>query len=168
MPGSEVKAFLVSHPLVLYRILEAEARRLRTASAGAPDANGSPHGPGAALPGYLPIAEHGIIGDLHTVGARGHRRDDRLVLLPAFRLAERVRRDPRPPQRGGYYRDRARRPTSWTPKQLYFPDTNVLITRFLTQDGVGEVQDFMPIHDAPGSVYRHRLDPARDRRPRAS
>ena len=49
------------------------------------------------------------------------------------------------------------RPRGWMPKQLYFPDTNVLITRFLTRAGVGEVQDFMPIHDAPGSVFRHRL-----------
>jgi hypothetical protein len=32
---------------------------------------------------YLPIAEHGLIGDLHTVALVGHRRDDRLVLLPA-------------------------------------------------------------------------------------
>ena len=59
-------------------------------------------------------------------------------------------------QRGGYYRI-APAAEGWTPKQLYFPDTNVLITRFLTRDGVGEVQDFMPIHEAPGSVYRHRL-----------
>ena len=59
-------------------------------------------------------------------------------------------------QRGGYYRI-APTTEDWTPKQLYFPDTNVLITRFLTRDGVGEVQDFMPIHDSPGSVFRHRL-----------
>jgi CRP/FNR family transcriptional regulator, cyclic AMP receptor protein len=32
VPGAEVQAFLVSHPLVTYRILQAEARRLRTAS----------------------------------------------------------------------------------------------------------------------------------------
>jgi CRP/FNR family cyclic AMP-dependent transcriptional regulator len=32
VPGSEVQDFLVSHPQVLYRILKAEARRLRTAS----------------------------------------------------------------------------------------------------------------------------------------
>ncbi len=30
-------------------------------------------------------------------------------------------------------------------KQLYWPDTNVLITRFLCHDGVGELQDFMPV-----------------------
>jgi CRP/FNR family transcriptional regulator, cyclic AMP receptor protein len=32
VPGAEVRDFLVSHPLVTYRILQAEARRLRTAS----------------------------------------------------------------------------------------------------------------------------------------
>src|SRR5580693_6996656 len=30
-------------------------------------------------------------------------------------------------------------------KQLYFPDTNVLLTRFLSSEGVGEVTDFMPV-----------------------
>jgi GH15 family glucan-1,4-alpha-glucosidase len=32
-----------------------------------------------------------------------------------------------------------------TSKQLYWPDTNVLVTRFFTPDGVAEVGDFMPI-----------------------
>jgi GH15 family glucan-1,4-alpha-glucosidase len=32
-----------------------------------------------------------------------------------------------------------------TGKQLYWPDTNVLLTRFFTPDGVGEITDFMPI-----------------------
>jgi CRP-like cAMP-binding protein len=36
VPGPEVEAFLVAHPQVMYRILKAEARRLRTASAWAP------------------------------------------------------------------------------------------------------------------------------------
>jgi GH15 family glucan-1,4-alpha-glucosidase len=31
-------------------------------------------------------------------------------------------------------------------RQLYFPDTNVLITRFLSSDGVGEIADFMPVY----------------------
>ena len=57
--------------------------------------------------------------------------------------------------RGGFY---ALRPTGddWTSKQLYFPDTNVLITRFYTHGGIGEVQDFMPIEPQPG-MHRHRL-----------
>ena len=40
-------------------------------------------------------------------------------------------------------------------KQLYLPDTNVLITRFLSPDGVAEVHDFMPIHRDPH--HRRRL-----------
>ncbi len=42
-------------------------------------------------------------------------------------------------------------------KQLYWPDTNVLITRFLSSDGVVEIEDFMPCGDAPaarGAVER--------------
>jgi GH15 family glucan-1,4-alpha-glucosidase len=30
-------------------------------------------------------------------------------------------------------------------KQLYIPDTNVLLTRFLSDDGVAEISDFMPV-----------------------
>jgi GH15 family glucan-1,4-alpha-glucosidase len=44
----------------------------------------------------------------------------------------------------------------WSSKQLYLPDTNVLITRFLTPDGVGEVQDFMP-PQGTGETARHLL-----------
>ena len=104
---------------------------------------------------YLPIAEHGLIGDLHTVALVGDERDDRLVLLPA--------RSTRPvcsdrswtANRGGFF---SLRPdgVEWAAKQLYFPDTNVLITRFLTESGVGEVQDFMPI-ERQGAMHRHRL-----------
>ncbi len=32
-------------------------------------------------------------------------------------------------------------------KQLYLPDTNVLLTRFLSEDGVGEITDFMPVEE---------------------
>jgi len=33
-------------------------------------------------------------------------------------------------------------------KQLYWPDTNVLLTRFLSPDGVGEIEDYMPVGPA--------------------
>jgi len=110
---------------------------------------------GGGLPGYLPIAEHGIIGDLHTAALVGTDGTIDWYCCPHFdspsvfgAILDR--------QRGGYYRI-APAGDNWTPKQLYFPDTNVLITRFLTREGVGEVQDFMPVHDAPGSIFRHRL-----------
>ena len=58
--------------------------------------------------------------------------------------------------RGGHF---ALRPADgeWQNKQLYFPDTNVLITRFLTPGGVGEVQDFMPVGKVMGGAHRDRL-----------
>ena len=42
----------------------------------------------------------------------------------------------------------------FTCKQLYWPDTNVLITRFFSPDGVGEVTDYMPV-GAPESGHGH-------------
>ena len=42
-------------------------------------------------------------------------------------------------------------------RQLYFPDTAILITRFMTPDGVGEVIDFMPVQDPQRATDRHRL-----------
>jgi GH15 family glucan-1,4-alpha-glucosidase len=42
-------------------------------------------------------------------------------------------------------------------RQLYLPDTNVLLTRFLMPDGVGEVQDFMPAARSGAAAHRHRL-----------
>src|SRR5579859_7481530 len=40
-------------------------------------------------------------------------------------------------------------------KQLYFPDTNVLVTRFLVDSGVAEVSDYMPVGRA-AERYRRR------------
>ena len=45
--------------------------------------------------------------------------------------------------RGGHFRIRPTG-TGYTVKQLYLPDTAVLVTRFLTEAGVGELLDFMP------------------------
>jgi GH15 family glucan-1,4-alpha-glucosidase len=103
--------------------------------------------------GYLPIEQHGIIGDLHTVALVGTdgtidwycpERFDAPSVFAAILDAE----------KGGYFRV-APVNGEHTTKQLYFPDTNVLITRFLTPHGVGEVQDFMPIHRDPH--HRRRL-----------
>ena len=41
-------------------------------------------------------------------------------------------------------------------KQLYFPDTAVLITRFMTADGVGEVHR-LHAHRGQRATDRHRL-----------
>jgi pentatricopeptide repeat protein len=91
---------------------------------------------------YLPIAEHGIIGDLRSIALVGTDGTIDWYCCPRFDspsvFASILDHDG-----GGYYRLAPTADSST--KQLYFPDTNVLITRFLTQEGVGEVEDFMPI-----------------------
>ena len=102
---------------------------------------------------YAPIEDHGIIGDLHSVALVTQDgtidwyccpRFDSPSIFGAILDAE----------RGGFYRIRPTRLDART-KQLYLPDTNVLITRFLCESGVGEVIDFMPIGRAEED--RHRL-----------
>src|SRR3954464_15222512 len=104
---------------------------------------------------YLPIAEHGLVGDLHSVALVGTNGTIDWYCCPSFDSPS-VFGSILDKGRGGFY---ALRPTSadWDSKQLYFPDTNVLITRFFTSDGVGEVQDFMPIDKAEMTLHRHRL-----------
>jgi GH15 family glucan-1,4-alpha-glucosidase len=45
----------------------------------------------------------------------------------------------------------------FTRTQLYFPDTAVLVTRFMTEAGVGELTDFMPVTSGGTATTRHRL-----------
>jgi GH15 family glucan-1,4-alpha-glucosidase len=43
-------------------------------------------------------------------------------------------------------------------KQLYLPDTNILLTRFLSDSGVVELTDFMPIlAGKKGEIYAHQI-----------
>jgi GH15 family glucan-1,4-alpha-glucosidase len=56
--------------------------------------------------------------------------------------------------RGGCFELAATVPA--TTRQFYHPDTNVLITRFFAEEGVGEIQDFMPVGGA-AETRRHRL-----------
>ncbi|MEV5147302.1 glycoside hydrolase family 15 protein [Streptomyces sp. NPDC052727] len=112
-------------------------------------------GNGPRSPRYLPIAEHGLIGDLRTVALVGSNGTIDWYCCPAFD-APSVFAAILDAERGGCF-ELAAAVTART-KQFYFPDTNVLITRFFTEDGVGEVQDYMPIAgEEPGDAGRHRL-----------
>jgi GH15 family glucan-1,4-alpha-glucosidase len=104
---------------------------------------------------YLPIAEHGIIGDLHSVALAGTDGTIDWYCCPAFDSPS-VFASILDREKGGYYRI-APLDEGWTPKQLYFPDTNVLVTRFLAAHGVGELQGFMPIPRSGEERHRHRL-----------
>jgi GH15 family glucan-1,4-alpha-glucosidase len=59
-------------------------------------------------------------------------------------------------RRGGRFSLAPRDPEHKT-RQLYLPDTNVLITRFLSGDGVAEVQDFMPVETTRRPLRSQRI-----------
>ncbi|MEU8265730.1 glycoside hydrolase family 15 protein [Sphaerisporangium sp. NPDC049002] len=104
--------------------------------------------------GYLPIADHGLIGDLRTVALVGTNGTIDWYCCPRFD-APSVFASILDADRGGSFELAADVPART--KQFYFPDTNVLITRFFAADGVAEIQDFMPIADDSREVDRHRL-----------
>jgi GH15 family glucan-1,4-alpha-glucosidase len=102
--------------------------------------------------GYLPIEHHGVIGDLHTVALVGNEgtidwfcpgRFDAPSLFGAILDHE----------KGGSF---AIQPVEeeFTTKQLYLPGTAVLLTRFFTETGVGEIVDFMPLAPNNCSIVR--------------
>ncbi len=110
---------------------------------------------------YQPIDHYGIIGNMYTtalVGRNGsidwlcfpnhdspsvfgaildHKKGGRFIIEPKCATQE--------------ARDRIKT------KQLYWPATNVLITRFLADDGVGEIIDFMPVGLREDEIGYHSL-----------
>src|ERR1700760_3585323 len=91
---------------------------------------------------YLPIAEHGLIGDLRTAAMVGSDGSIDWFCCPRFD-SPRVFGAILDNATGGRWTIAPAVPA--TGRQFYAPDSNVLITRFLTDAGVVEVQDFMPL-----------------------
>ena len=102
--------------------------------------------------GYLPIEDHGVIGDLHTAALVGTDGTIDWLCMPAFDSPS-VFCSILDDEKGGHF---SLHPVEYIrSQQLYLPDTNVLLTRFLASDGMAEVLDFMPILE--GNEERHRL-----------
>jgi GH15 family glucan-1,4-alpha-glucosidase len=102
------------------------------------------------------IAEHGLIGDLQTAALVATDGTIDWYCCPRFDSPSVFARilDHR---RGGYFRV-APESEDCVVKQLYFPDTAVLITRFMSEEGVAELVDFMPIPENPKvATDRHRI-----------
>lgn len=103
---------------------------------------------------YPLIEDHGLIGDLQTAALVTTDATIDWFCCPRFdspsvfgSLLDR--------RKGGHSTVRPAAET-YTTKQLYHPDTAVLVTRFMTEAGAGEVVDFMPV---TGTIAtgRHRL-----------
>lgn len=94
---------------------------------------------------YQPIENHGVIGDLHSVALVCQNGAVDFLCFPDFDSPT-VFAALLDSRKGGHF--------SLTPaaaelrsRQMYLPDTNVLLTRFLCRQGVGELTDFMPVDE---------------------
>ncbi|HVQ76540.1 MAG TPA: glycoside hydrolase family 15 protein [Candidatus Binatia bacterium] len=103
---------------------------------------------------YQPIEHYGIIGNLHTAALVGMNGSIDWLCLPRFdspSVFGAILDD----GRGGRFRicpSREGQPfEDIRQKQFYWPDTNILITRFLHPDGIGEIEDYMPVGGAGGA-----------------
>ncbi|WDT69227.1 MAG: DUF5911 domain-containing protein [Candidatus Manganitrophus sp.] len=94
---------------------------------------------------YQPIENYGLIGDMHTAALVGIDGSIDWYCFPHFDspslfaaiLDDRI---------GGRFKIApAEPPEKIRSRQAYWPDTNILVTRFYSPDGVGEVTDYMPV-----------------------
>jgi GH15 family glucan-1,4-alpha-glucosidase len=109
---------------------------------------------GDPVDSYPPVEAHGLIGDLQTAALVS--RDGTLDWFCAPRfdspslfggLLDR--------HRGGYF-GVTPDGVDYVSRQLYLPGTPILITRFLSTEGVGELVDFMPVA-GDRATDRHRV-----------
>jgi GH15 family glucan-1,4-alpha-glucosidase len=103
---------------------------------------------------YPNIADHGLIGDLQTAALVTTDGSIDWFCCPRFDspsiFASLLDAD-----KGGHFQIAPER-AEYVTKQLYAPDSAVLVTRFMTPDGVGELIDFMPVLTGR-PTDRHRL-----------
>ena len=104
---------------------------------------------------YPLISDHGLIGDLQTSAlvTKGGTIDwfcaprfDSPSMFASLLDARRGGRFRIAPTLGG-----------WTSTQIYFPQSACLITRFMTDAGIGELVDFMPIDNPTVVTENHRI-----------
>jgi GH15 family glucan-1,4-alpha-glucosidase len=104
---------------------------------------------------YRPIEDYGLIGDMHTVALVSKAASIDWCCLPRFD-APSVFARVLDAQQGGYFQIRLDAEDATT-KQFYWPETNVLVTRFLSEQGVGEVRDFMPVRGDASDGDRRQI-----------
>lgn len=105
--------------------------------------------------GYSPIEDYGLIGNLHTtalvskVGSidfMPFERYDDPTLFGALIDSD----------KGGFF-SVCIADGDVNHKQLYLPDTAILITRYLAGDGIAELTDFMPPEETEGQLVLVRM-----------
>jgi GH15 family glucan-1,4-alpha-glucosidase len=106
------------------------------------------------MPRYPGISDHGLIGDLQTAALVSTDGCVDWFCTPRFD-APSVFAALLDAAQGGHFAI-APEGCEYVTRQMYLPDTAILITRFMSADGVGEVCDFMPVLTGR-PTGRHRI-----------
>jgi GH15 family glucan-1,4-alpha-glucosidase len=102
---------------------------------------------------FQPIEDHGAIGNMRTVALAGMDGSIDFLCYPDFDSPT-VFAALLDDEKGGCFRIRPQL-ANVRVRQLYLPDTNILLTRFLAEDAVVELTDYMPIGDQePDEIIR--------------
>ena len=97
---------------------------------------------------YQPIENHGIVGNMHSAALVSLDGSVDWLCLPRFDSPS-VFGAILDAEKGGRFRIAPAAACELRQKQYYWPETNVLVTRFLHPDGIAEVEDYMPV--GPGA-----------------
>ena len=92
---------------------------------------------------YNPIENYGIIGDLSTVALVGMDGSIDFMCFPEFDSPT-IFAALLDHRKGGSFKLAPMMDEAHA-KQLYLPESNILLSRFLSEEGVAEISDFMPI-----------------------
>jgi GH15 family glucan-1,4-alpha-glucosidase len=104
---------------------------------------------------FLPIENYGVIGNMKSIALVGTNGSIDFLCYPNFDSPT-VFAALLDDKRGGRFQIEPRL-TDMRIRQLYLPDTNILLTRFLAEEGVAELMDFMPIEkdrNQPNEIVR--------------
>lgn len=104
---------------------------------------------------FEPIENYGIIGNMQSTALVGMNGSIDFLCYPDFDSPT-VFASLLDDKNGGRFRITPQL-TNLRVRQLYLPETNILLTRFLAEEGVAELTDFMPIDDSgeqPNEIVR--------------
>src|SRR5215831_18431643 len=104
---------------------------------------------------YQPIEDYGVIGNMRSIALVGSNGSIDFLCYPNFdspAVFAKLLDD----ERGGHFKIQPNF-RHRSVRQLYLPDTNILLTRFLAEEAVAEVTDYMPISatdEQPNEIIR--------------
>jgi GH15 family glucan-1,4-alpha-glucosidase len=103
---------------------------------------------------FYPIEDYGVIGNMRSIALVGSQGSIDFFCFPRFDSPT-IFAALLDPEKGGFFCIQPEL-NGERSKQLYLPDSNVLLTRFLSDHGIAEITDFMPIlqENVPNQVVR--------------